>query len=93
MFLHKFTALLVLLAATGALLVNWRWLAARRHLLVVGGIVILQIALGIGVIHTGKGFWITNFHVLSGLAILALSFTFLVRGVRSAGREEPAASA
>lgn len=33
----------------------------------------IQVALGIYVILTGKGFWITNFHVLNGLALLALS--------------------
>ncbi|MBL9178372.1 MAG: COX15/CtaA family protein [Verrucomicrobiaceae bacterium] len=33
----------------------------------------IQVALGIFVILTGKGFWVTNFHVLNGLALLALS--------------------
>lgn len=33
----------------------------------------LQVALGIYVILTGKSFWVTNFHVLNGLALLALS--------------------
>ncbi|MGV3661826.1 MAG: COX15/CtaA family protein [Prosthecobacter sp.] len=33
----------------------------------------VQVALGIYVILTGKSFWVTNFHVLNGLALLALS--------------------
>jgi len=33
----------------------------------------IQVALGIFVILTGKSFWVTNFHVLNGLALLALS--------------------
>jgi len=33
----------------------------------------IQVVLGIFVILTGKGFWVTNFHVLNGLALLALS--------------------
>jgi cytochrome c oxidase assembly protein subunit 15 len=33
----------------------------------------VQVALGIFVILTGKSFWVTNFHVLNGLALIALS--------------------
>ena len=33
----------------------------------------VQVALGIFVILTGKSFWVTNFHVLNGLALLALT--------------------
>ena len=33
----------------------------------------VQVALGIFVILTGKSFWVTNFHVLNGLGLLALS--------------------
>jgi len=33
----------------------------------------IQVALGILVIMTGKSFWVTNFHVLNGLALLALT--------------------
>jgi len=33
----------------------------------------LQVALGIFVILTGKSFWVTNFHVLNGLALIALT--------------------
>ena len=34
----------------------------------------IQVTLGIFVILTGKSFWITNFHVLTGLTLLVLSF-------------------
>ena len=50
------------------------------HLL--GGTVAIQIILGISVIMTGKNFWVTNFHVLNGLAILAFSFAFAVKSCR-----------
>ena len=33
----------------------------------------VQVALGIFVILTGKSFWVTNFHVLNGLGLIALS--------------------
>lgn len=33
----------------------------------------LQVVLGIYVILTGKSFWVTNFHVINGLALLALT--------------------
>jgi heme A synthase len=34
----------------------------------------VQVTLGIFVILTGKSFWITNFHVINGLALIALAF-------------------
>ncbi|HEY1050155.1 MAG TPA: COX15/CtaA family protein [Prosthecobacter sp.] len=37
----------------------------------------IQVALGIYVILTGKSFWVTNFHVLNGLALLALTSLLL----------------
>jgi uncharacterized membrane protein len=44
--------------------------------------------LGVSVILTGKSFWVTNFHVLNGLAMLALTCMMAAAawgGVRSAG--------
>ena len=35
---------------------------------------------------TGKNFWVTNFHVLNGLAILAFSFAFAVKSCRVGGQ-------
>jgi heme A synthase len=34
---------------------------------------VVQVILGISVILTGKSFWVTNFHVINGLAMLALT--------------------
>ena len=41
----------------------------------------LQIALGVAVVLSTTGFWVTNFHVLNGLAILGCSFAFVVKVV------------
>lgn len=83
LFLHKLTAFLILFFCIGAFLVARRWPRARKHLGIMLVILVVQIALGLTVIATGKHFWITNFHVLSGLAILALSFTFFIRSLRT----------
>lgn len=48
-------------------------------LLLLGG----QVVLGVSVVMTGTSFWVTNFHVLNGLAILACSFAFLVRSAEA----------
>ena len=45
-------------------------------------------ALGVSVIWTGKSFWVTNFHVINGLGLLAFSFmlmAFAWAGDRSLG--------
>jgi heme A synthase len=87
LFLHKFTAVCVLLFAVGLLI----WLAggrkssdgrAVRGVAWIVGLILAQIALGLTVIGTGKSFWVTNVHVLNGLAILALSFVFSVKAWR-----------
>jgi heme A synthase len=61
------------------------------HGMTIAGLLVAQIALGISVLVTGspehKKFWVTNFHVLNGLAILAVSFGLAVRAW-SAGRRE-----
>ena len=53
--------------------------ALRQHAYVLAGMVGLQIALGVSVIAFDKSFWITNFHVLNGLAILAGAFMLAVK--------------
>ncbi len=88
MFLHKLTAFVIFLGVIAAAFV-FRKLQSGRYLRWVLGLVLVQLGLGLTVIATGKNFWITNFHVLSGLAILALSFTFLVRALRSAPADLP----
>lgn len=93
MFLHKANAYLVLAAVVGAALLLWSrgGAAIRRHLGLLLGLLAVQIGLGLTVIATGKHFWLTNFHVLTGLAIFALSFIFLVRAawVRMGPRTRP----
>lgn len=87
MFAHKYWAVVVFAAAAG---LAW-WMQARPDLPAgiarQGGSVLallaLQVGLGVAVILTGspehKRFWITNFHVLNGLAILAVAFGLCVR--------------
>lgn len=85
LFLHKVSAFAIFFFVLGLIL----WVAGGRketpdrrawHMsLTIGGLVAFQIVLGLTVIATGKSFWVTNVHVLNGLAILALSFVFAVR--------------
>lgn len=92
LFLHKLTAFCIFFFVLGLLLhlagrsslVDPR---ARRSLRFVFALLMLQIVLGLSVIGTGKSFWITNVHVLNGLAILAISFVFAVKSVRGRSSE------
>jgi heme A synthase len=78
LFLHKYwgfgTAALVIFVAIQA----HRWLVTMPGLRFVPTLLLylppIQVSLGIFVILTGKSFWITNLHVLTGLTLLALSF-------------------
>ena len=78
LFLHKYwgfgTAALVIFVAIQA----HRWLVTISSLRFVPTLLLylppIQVTLGIFVILTGKSFWITNFHVLTGLSLLVLSF-------------------
>jgi cytochrome c oxidase assembly protein subunit 15 len=96
MFLHKLTAVGILLFVV--ILLGWS-LSRRsemkepsRHLIVILTMLFVQVGLGVFVILSGKNFWITNFHVLNGLAILALVFVLLVRGWRGKLRMDVLAS-
>lgn len=85
MFLHKLSAFLIFLFVIGLaiFLFNRRHpVQSRNHILLIAGLLVAQLALGLSVIATGKNFWITNFHVLNGLAILALAFVYAVRCLR-----------
>jgi cytochrome c oxidase assembly protein subunit 15 len=75
LFLHKYwgftVALLVFMVARMA----WRWHQAGWGFKWLPGALtampVLQVLLGITVVMTGKSFWVTNFHVLNGLGLLA----------------------
>lgn len=77
LFAHKywgfFVALLIITVAVRAR----AWLATLPQLRLIATLLMvmptIQVALGIFVILTGKSFWVTNFHVLNGLALLALT--------------------
>ena len=77
LFAHKYwgftVALLILFVAVRAR----RWLVTLPQMRAVATLLMfmptVQVALGIFVILTGKSFWVTNFHVLNGLGLLALS--------------------
>ena len=88
MFLHKYWAVVVLLAGLSAAAMARAALTSghplRRSLVVVAGLLVAQLALGVAVIATGKSFWITNFHVVNGLAILAISFIAAIRALSNA---------
>lgn len=77
LFAHKYWGFTVALLILCVAIQSRRWLVTLPRLRRVATLLLfmpmLQVALGIGVIFTGKSFWVTNFHVLNGLAILALS--------------------
>ena len=84
MFFHKATAFLILGIAVALALYLGRKekggdRGALRHIYLIVGLLLCQITLGLIVIATGKHFWMTNFHVINGLAILAVTFVFLVK--------------
>jgi len=87
LFLHKFTAVCLFLFVVGMVLrlrvkASLSDVAAGHHAVILLGLLVGQIVLGLSVIGTGKSFWITNVHVLNGLAILALAFVFAVKAIR-----------
>lgn len=90
LFLHKWTAVCILLFAVGLFL---RFAGStfekgiKKYLGWIVGILFVQLILGICVIATGKHFWITNIHVINGLAILALAFVFVVKSIRATTAE------
>ena len=77
LFAHKywgfFVALLIIFVAVRARV----WLITLPRMRLAATLLMflptVQVALGIFVILTGKSFWVTNFHVLNGLALNALS--------------------
>ncbi len=92
LFLHKFTALCLFLFVVGMVLrLRGRSssieASASRDATILLGLFVVQIVLGLSVIGTGKSFWITNLHVLNGLAILAFAFVFAVKAIRGTSVE------
>ncbi|MEM8952990.1 MAG: COX15/CtaA family protein [Verrucomicrobiota bacterium] len=90
LFSHKVWALVVLAVSTAVSVFATRRLgdhpSLRRHSYWIVGLVVVQLGLGALVIASGKGFWITNFHVLTGLTILALTFALAVRSFAATKR-------
>jgi cytochrome c oxidase assembly protein subunit 15 len=78
LFAHKAWALVVFTIAAMTSIVTWRLLmrqgAFRALPILLVALPIAQITLGVYVILTAKSFWVTNFHVINGLGILATSF-------------------
>lgn len=100
LFSHKAWALMVLLTSVSVSIFAKRSLRdhrrLRQHAYLITGLVVAQLILGGLVIATGKGFWVTNFHVLTGLTILALSFALVVKSFAAelpSRREAPVDSA
>lgn len=87
LFLHKYWGFGVAVFAVIVACMARSWLRAEaRHWRAVPvwltAMPVAQVALGIWVILTGKSFWVTNFHVLNGLGLLAVSFS-LAAGIWS----------
>lgn len=86
LFLHKWWAMVVAGVAVAVMAGPFRRV---RHGLFAGvtrltGVALAaQVALGVGVILTGKSFWITNFHVVNGQLLLAGSFVLMMCAWRS----------
>ncbi len=82
LFLHKYwgVSVALLMLAVARYAKSWvgdatpvRWVPRLLSVLPL-----VQVALGISVIWTGKSFWVTNFHVVNGLGLLALSWILTV---------------
>jgi heme a synthase len=87
LFLHKWWALVVTGLIGGVVLGPMRQVRDHRFARAVSNLiasaVVVQVTLGVGVILTGKSFWVTNFHVINGQLLLAGSFLLLVAAWRS----------
>ena len=93
LFLHKWWG--VTIAAFGLWLVMGVFRQVRSHPLfaamrkLFAGAVFAQLALGAGVILTGKSFWITNFHVINGLLLLSSAFVLMILSWRAVPGTSP----
>ncbi len=82
LFLHKWTAFCIFGLVSGLWLKLRNEVRIGKHLTVLLLLLVGQIVLGLSVIATGKHFWLTNFHVINGLAILAVAFTFAAKAIK-----------
>ncbi len=82
LFMHKAWALVVFSFSMMTALVTKRLLSKQGNLcwipVLLIALPIAQLTLGVYVILTVKKFWVTNFHVINGLIILATSFVLMV---------------
>ncbi|MGK0187978.1 MAG: heme A synthase [Verrucomicrobiales bacterium] len=90
LFSHKSGAVVVFLVVLAFAAFALRHLtnvpAILRSALLLVGLVCVQLCLGIFVLETGKSFWVTNFHVITGLGILSSAFYVLVQSWRAISR-------
>jgi len=91
LFLHKWWAVAVFAFVMAFVAWTFPMFRKQRGLgsvgLVLAAAVIVQVLLGVAVVLTGKSFWVTNFHVINGLLILAATFVVLVRSWRARPEE------
>lgn len=84
LFIHKYWGFSVALLIIAVARMARPWLQDVPGLRRLSGALtlmpVVQVVLGITVVMTGKSFWVTNFHVLNGLALLACS-SLLAAGV------------
>ena len=89
LFTHKLGAVLVFLIVFAFVGFALRHLgdatAIRRAAIALAGLVCVQVCLGIFVLETGKSFWVTNFHVITGLCILSCAFFVLAKSFCAVG--------
>lgn len=94
LFLHKYWGFTVAILVLSIAWPARRWFAEIPGLRFVPRLLLLmpliQVALGVSVIWTGKSFWVTNFHVLNGLGLLVCSFLLAAAAWAAKPREESA---
>jgi len=77
LFLHKYWGVTVALLMLAVARYARTWVDGSSPVRFVPRLLtilpLVQVTLGVSVILTGKSFWVTNFHVLNGLALLALT--------------------
>ena len=87
LFLHKWWAMVVVGLGIWVAVGRTRWISEHRLVATVSmlfvGAILVQAGLGVGVILSGKSFWITNFHVINGQLLLASGFVLMVCSWRS----------